>query len=418
MKAKILKTVIFCIVIVFSAVTLLPKTYALSNCDTDFLSRNDIIGYNPCAQTSCSAGVGTLTGATPTQLKGETNAEKVWNYFIERGLSPVAAAGALGNIEQESGFNPWIVETGNGNAGFGIIQWSYERRTKLENALKTADITQYTTENSDKGLLFQLNWLWDGEKGGLTWQEPVNAETSVDGDASKAYNVDNTGNGSTLLFHALVEKSGDKQQGKQERIDSAKAFLEQFGGGGSVGDCSVGEGGLTLGQAEALMKWWVANRDATIPAAEYCRGIDKYQCFSFSSFIHHHILGASCVNGGNTGADIIAQGLINQGWQKVTADTLQPFTVTQHYNHTLVILGIHSGKIIIGETDGHSYNDNFTSSQTQGPNAKVYELNKVTDYNGGNYSNYISDVFAAPPSSAEAIQRMTDFLNKNGIGGD
>ena len=78
------------------------KTYA-ADCDTDFYSSNDILFYNPCEDgggTSCTTA-GSLTGPAPTSLSGSSNAEKVWNYFTGRGLTPVGAAGAMGNRSEE-----------------------------------------------------------------------------------------------------------------------------------------------------------------------------------------------------------------------------------------------------------------------------------------------------------------------------
>ncbi|NCU38889.1 hypothetical protein EOL96_07625, partial [Candidatus Saccharibacteria bacterium] len=56
---------------------------------------NNIGTYGNYAPPLCVTA-GDLTAPAPTSLTGETNAEKVWNYFIQRGLTPVAAAGAMG----------------------------------------------------------------------------------------------------------------------------------------------------------------------------------------------------------------------------------------------------------------------------------------------------------------------------------
>ena len=57
--------------------------------------------------------------------------EKVWWAVINAGYSKEAAAGVLGNIEAESGFNADLIEQGNG-IGFGLCQWSFGRRDQLE----------------------------------------------------------------------------------------------------------------------------------------------------------------------------------------------------------------------------------------------------------------------------------------------
>ena len=64
-------------------------------------------------------------------IAGGNVQEKVWNALRSAGFSEYATAGAMGNIQAESGFNPGVEEQANG-VGFGLCQWSYGRRTKLE----------------------------------------------------------------------------------------------------------------------------------------------------------------------------------------------------------------------------------------------------------------------------------------------
>lgn len=69
--------------------------------------------------------------ASTSGLYGGTVQEKVWWAVIDAGYSKEAAAGVLGNIEAESGFDTDVIEGGTG-IGFGLCQWSYGRRTQLE----------------------------------------------------------------------------------------------------------------------------------------------------------------------------------------------------------------------------------------------------------------------------------------------
>ena len=62
--------------------------------------------------------------ASTSGLYGGTTQEKVWWAVIDAGYSKEAAAGVLGNIEAESGFDPDVIEGGTG-IGFGLCQWSY-----------------------------------------------------------------------------------------------------------------------------------------------------------------------------------------------------------------------------------------------------------------------------------------------------
>ncbi|MDB5177168.1 MAG: phage tail tape measure protein [Candidatus Saccharibacteria bacterium] len=58
-------------------------------------------------------GCGDKTGS-------QANKDQVWSFLKSKGLSDNAAAGIMGNIQGESGFNPSIA---NGGGCIGIVQW-------------------------------------------------------------------------------------------------------------------------------------------------------------------------------------------------------------------------------------------------------------------------------------------------------
>ena len=64
-------------------------------------------------------------------INGGTIQEMVWNALVSAGFSEYSTAGVMGNINGESGFDPAIIEAGNG-IGYGLCQWSYGRRTNYE----------------------------------------------------------------------------------------------------------------------------------------------------------------------------------------------------------------------------------------------------------------------------------------------
>lgn len=66
-------------------------------------------GNETFAKTVVNGIKGTNTNANPTcgsLLSGKDAAEQAYNYFIDKGLSPVQAAGIVGNFHAESGVNP------------------------------------------------------------------------------------------------------------------------------------------------------------------------------------------------------------------------------------------------------------------------------------------------------------------------
>lgn len=73
-----------------------------------------------------------LSSMSITGITGGSLQEKVWFALKNLGYSDIVVAGAMGNIDYESGgFNPAAVEGGSG-AGIGLIQWTSDRRTRLE----------------------------------------------------------------------------------------------------------------------------------------------------------------------------------------------------------------------------------------------------------------------------------------------
>lgn len=78
---------------------------------------------NCCPSGGGGGGIGTLTGNTPE--------EQVWNFFKAAGLSDNDVAAVMGNLDQESGFNPEAIENGGttkdptsvGHTGWGLAQW-------------------------------------------------------------------------------------------------------------------------------------------------------------------------------------------------------------------------------------------------------------------------------------------------------
>ncbi|MCB9648494.1 MAG: hypothetical protein H6730_18125 [Deltaproteobacteria bacterium] len=78
--------------------------------------------------TSAAAPTGPATDTS--SLRGNTNAERAFNYFVDKGLSPAQAAGIVGNLQAESGVKPGQHQIGG--PAFGIAQWEGPRREALE----------------------------------------------------------------------------------------------------------------------------------------------------------------------------------------------------------------------------------------------------------------------------------------------
>lgn len=163
----------------------------------------------------------------------EGNAVAIWNFLKYKGLSDAAVAGILGNIQAESGFNPSIVEKSNG-VGFGLIQWSYERRTALERAAAAAGV-------SPSDLQFQLEYLWG---------ESLDPNTSYGRKlAAAGFYTTNSASDAAYYFHKYVEKSADSQAAiRNNRCATAEKWYNKLKGtdAGTVGNIVLASGTTSL----------------------------------------------------------------------------------------------------------------------------------------------------------------------------
>lgn len=78
--------------------------------------------------TCCDTGSGSTEAGTTTS--DSNNEATIWNYLVgTMKLSSIQAAGIMGNMKQESGFNPTATNPDSG--AYGIAQWYAERNDAL-----------------------------------------------------------------------------------------------------------------------------------------------------------------------------------------------------------------------------------------------------------------------------------------------
>ncbi len=214
--------------------------------DIPFFQSNDILYYDGSSGTGCNTvGANYSTNLDLPGLSGGDNAEKVWNFLTgqEGGLSPEQAAGIMGNIKQESNFEPDVEEGADSAArhtvrpvGYGIVQWTGGRRLALEAAAETKGVPA-----SDLG--FQLAFMVQESKDRQVDSWVIAREEEADFGASgdnewETLKKQNTAADAAAFWHAAFERSGDTRSQIQERIDDAEAFLQQFGGRAAGGSSS------------------------------------------------------------------------------------------------------------------------------------------------------------------------------------
>ena len=155
--------------------------------------------------------VGGLVGSTPE--------EKVWWALIDAGYSKEATAGVMGNIYAESGFNSELIEVGNG-IGFGLCQWSYGRRTQLENYATSKGISPSDINTQIEFLLGELT-----PGGGANGYATYNLMTNHGYTANDWKNA-STPETAAEIFCWIFERPGIPRM--EVRTSAARRYYDQF----------------------------------------------------------------------------------------------------------------------------------------------------------------------------------------------
>lgn len=188
------------------------------------LSDSEIKALNEYPNWVTDNGGRTCSSGGATSLTGSQNGEKIFNFLISKGLTPVQAAGLMGNLQAESGLNPRRVQstptpagdkdtmTIDNQTGYGLAQWtSSGRQTGLHAAALAAGTI-------DGDLLTQLNYLWTELNAGYksSTLDPLKNATDIKQATSIVM----------INFEAPADQS---QQAQNGRAALSLAILNKYG---------------------------------------------------------------------------------------------------------------------------------------------------------------------------------------------
>ncbi len=172
------------------------------------------------------------------QLTGNTNEEKVYQFFLRQGLTNVQAAGIMGNMQAEAHFEPRLVEYGwpnsrgeksvpgkpsslddtmppnqnsKGQPGYGIVQWTSPGRKQ---GLIALGQSRGITKLGDLSL--QLDYVMQELNGGYR---------SVYAQLKSA----TTAEAAAMIIMNGYEIPGDKAKQGPIRTNFARGFLAKYG---------------------------------------------------------------------------------------------------------------------------------------------------------------------------------------------
>jgi hypothetical protein len=130
--------------------------------DTPALDGTSTTSDTPDTSSSCACTAGVGVDAS-INLTGN-NEQDVWNYFKSKGLSDAQAAGVLGNLDDESHFDPELSQLNEqdtqtqpkvgGGDGWGLAQWTYPSQDVGQL------FGQYKIKGNQYDLIPQLDLIW------------------------------------------------------------------------------------------------------------------------------------------------------------------------------------------------------------------------------------------------------------------
>lgn len=212
-------------------------TFANTSSRKNFCAQNFAV-WSGCGEECSASTTPPVTSAPVTSTANgggcggttEENKAQIWNFLRGQGLTEEAAAGIMGNMEQESTFNPKAV---NPIGCTGIVQWCGSRYSSGNNDTANS-LLGFAKINGNKDpmcLGTQLEYMWqemtvgdqgrideDGNRLEITLPEALNGQNfSMKSDysgsgAAQAANIFQD-------FFERANKSSGEHLGRAERAD-------------------------------------------------------------------------------------------------------------------------------------------------------------------------------------------------------
>jgi hypothetical protein len=383
---RYLKNTFFIIMaVVLTFTSLQPQIVTANNL---FYTNNDIVFYNS-SYSGCYDETLSITASPDSEGNQKRVAEYLINTPFEGNsgdpLNAVQMAAILGNIQQESGFNP---QAGLGKNYQGIVQWNSDRwrgidetKTSLDNQLK-----HITKELDDDLYKKNLDEFWgasnldDLEK--ATYAITRHYEIAIKHEDAIKQWTNNTDASSSV-------------QDWSKRIGYAKHLYYTYGSLAKTGykpstECGeLKSGGMDLSEAKSFMKEYKGLSDSDISKYSInranCVGGPLANCVAFSQYFINRYTDKKLTKTGN-GRDVVRSILSLSGFTDggTTPAVYAVFSIDDDlYGHTGVVLGIDKdrGVVVIGEA-GCGFGSQWTD-------AREYPLSK---FSNGKYTYAYTNV--------------------------
>lgn len=226
------------------------------------------------SQAAAGGGGGGGCGGT-----AEENKKQIWSFLLSKGLSESAAAGIMGNMEQESGFMPTAdngktmgFSDSTGNGCRGVVQWCHERNFGTGGDGKHSLETFAEEKGTEWHCLgTQLEYMWyemtetkrGNHSGGGDELEIPLADALNGAEFSRKSNYTNSeAYNAAAIFHDYFERANTakgENLGRGERADEIYTEFtgtapETLGTASGKSKCPSSSGGIPQGDCKELIE--------------------------------------------------------------------------------------------------------------------------------------------------------------------
>ena len=225
-------------------------------------SSSSTINESSFNNVCCPGGQGPNLKIGPVSLSGDTDAEKAFNFFVQKGMSKSGAAGVVGNLMRESGGDTYNLNTRAFNAaGFtGIVQWDNRRWDALQSYAAANKKDRYD-------LITQLEYIWieltkgDLERNENQYKDLLNfLKNSPEDEASAiaaAEKVYAPGTGYERANHGLVERKENAKKAFEDFKDNPSGpGSAEISNIPSSTCCAIPGGGLSDSLPSSIPSYW------------------------------------------------------------------------------------------------------------------------------------------------------------------
>lgn len=146
------------------------------------------------------------------------NRKNIYNYMIQKGFTPNAAAGIMGNIGVETGYTyDYQTKQGKGGPGYGLFQFEGNHMKNYQNFLKENEIQD--------SMQSQVDYMYD-----TIYGEGKNRDDLGYGNAQKIREVFESGSveDASNIFLDRFERPKNPEASRKDRIRISNEVSEEF----------------------------------------------------------------------------------------------------------------------------------------------------------------------------------------------